>query len=117
MRAVFSLALLACLALPGWSQAADSKDEGQKRPSGPEVEFLDSTEAYWVNKGFNDTLFYGAGGSMNSARNERDQFRSDQALRKIYKPTRVIEIRVDGKTQQVAAPTLKMDGKAVKTSP
>ena len=108
-----ALVLLAGLVLasPSWAQSSSNNDPRPKN-EGPEVEFLDSQDAYWVNKGFNDTLYYGAGGSVNAARLERDQFRDDQALRKIYKPTKVVEIKVNGPAKTV--PVLKIDGKEVK---
>lgn len=117
MKTLLSTALVACLCLPSWSQAA-SENEGQsRRPKGPDIEFLDSTEAYWVNKSFNDTLFYGAGGSVNSVRKERDQFRNDEALRKIYKPTKIVEITVSGNPQTTPMPRLRMDGKEAPSRP
>ena len=63
-RIIMSAFVLGCLAVPGWSQGADAdtsttKATTEKRTGDVEdVEFLDSREAYWVNKGFNDMLYY-----------------------------------------------------------
>lgn len=110
--------LVGCLWASGWAQsdpASPSPSEPAKASSSsnePDVEFIDSKDAYWVNKGFNDTLFYGApGGSVNAVRLERDQFRSDDVLRKIYKPPQGVEVKGSNKT----APVLKMGGKESKT--
>jgi len=115
MRRVIAGALtVLSLMAPTWSQ--ESKPEtsdsttATKRPE-PDVEFVDSQDAYWVTKAFNDTVYYNGGGSINSVRNERDQFRNDEVLRKIYKPAKV-EIKVSSKDAK--GPVLKMGDKEVK---
>ena len=116
MRRVLVCAVaLTCLAAPSWSQGADSDTTAgtktsEKKDSG--VEFLDSSDAYWVTKGFNDTLY--GGGSVNSVRLERNQFRNNDILSKIYKPTKIVEVTINGKVQPPTVPTLKMNGKEVK---
>ncbi len=110
-------AALCCLTGPSWSQGAD-RDTAETAPKnverkGSDVEFIDSTDAYWVTKSFNDTLYCNGGGSVNSCRLERDQFRNDDVLSKIYKPAKV-EVKVNGKVQQPTMPVLKMGGKEVK---
>ena len=47
------LTLLACL---GAAQA-DPPANKDKKEGGPDVNFLNSEESYWVNKGFNDTIY------------------------------------------------------------
>ena len=118
-RILFSAFVLGCLAVPGWSQGAEpdtstTKTATTDKRTGDvdDVEFLDSREAYWVNKGFNDMLYTNGGGSMNSVRAERDKFRADEALNKITKPM-VLEVKVSGKTEAQSLPTLKMDKKEV----
>ncbi|MBT9588847.1 hypothetical protein IV102_36265 [bacterium] len=113
MRRVLAGALtLFCLAAPGWSQGAEPDTAAAPRSrqeQEPDVEFLDSRDAYWVTKAFNDTLYVNGGGSINACRLERDQFRNDDILRKIYKPS-----KVEVKTSSKDVPTLKMGGKDVK---
>ena len=116
MRRLMACALtLFCLAAPGWSQGEPDipKTERTRQEQEPEFEFLDSQDAYWVTKGFNDTLYYNGGGSFNSVRLERDQFRNDDVLRKIYKPGKVevISSSKDSKNP----PVLKMGGQETKT--
>jgi hypothetical protein len=96
------------LASSCWAQSSEAPTP---KSDGPDVRFVDSPDAYWVNKSVNDTLYYGAGGSFNAARHERDQFRDDQALLRIYKPTKTVEIKSSGKAQ--TAPVLRMNGKEV----
>lgn len=118
-RIIMSAFVLGCLAVPGWSQGADAdtsatKATTEKRTGDVEdVEFLDSREAYWVNKGFNDMLYYNGGGTPNSVRAERDKFRADEALNKITKPM-VVEVKVTGKTEAQSMPPLKRGGKEEK---
>jgi len=119
-RILFSAFVLGCLAVPGWSQGAEAdtsptKTETTEKRTGDveDVEFLDSREAYWVNKGFNDMLYTNGGGSLNSVRAERDKFRAEEALNKITKPM-VMEVKVSGKTEAQSIPTLKMGQKEVK---
>ena len=112
MRRVLACALtLFCLAAPGWSQGAepDTAPPPKAAQEDSGVEFLDSPDAYWVTKEFNDTLYMNGGGSINACRLERDQFRSDDVLRKIYKPS-----KVEVKSSSKDVPTLKMGGKDVK---
>ncbi|MBS2037391.1 hypothetical protein JST97_20550 [bacterium] len=120
MRRIFVCAcVFGFLAVPGWSQATGS--DTSTTPTTKEartgdvedVEFIDSREAYWVNKGFNDMLYYNGGGSPSSVRAERDKFRADEALNKITKPM-VVEVKVTGKTEAQSIPSLKMGGKEVK---
>ncbi|MBX3170875.1 MAG: hypothetical protein KF760_25940 [Candidatus Eremiobacteraeota bacterium] len=118
-RIMMSAFVLGCLAVPGWSQGAEAdtsttKPTTEKRSSDVEdVEFIDSREAYWVNKGFNDMLYYNGGGTPNSVRAERDKFRADEALSKITKPM-VVEVKVSGKTEAQSIPPLKIGGKEEK---
>lgn len=117
-RIIMSALVLGCLAVPGWSQGAEpdtsTKATTEKKTGDVEdVEFLDSREAYWVNKGFNDMLYYNGGGTPNSVRAERDKFRADEALSKITKPM-VVEVKVTGKTEAQSIPPLKMGGKEEK---
>jgi hypothetical protein len=113
MRLLLACALaVCCLAGPGWSQGADPDTTPTPRSRSDQdasFEFVDSQDAYWVTKAFNDTLYYNGGGSVNSVRLERDQFRNDDVLRKIYKPSKV---EVKGSTK---GPTLKMGDKEAKT--
>ncbi len=115
-RIIMSAFVLGCLAVPGWSQGADA-DTSTTKPTtektSSDVEFLDSREAYWVNKGFNDMLYYNGGGTYNSVRAERDKFRADEALSKITKPM-VVEVKVSGKTEAQSMPPLKRGGKEEK---
>ena len=106
--------ILLALALPGWSQTP-APTEPARSPGDADVEFIDSQEAYWVNKGFNDVLFYGAQGSINAARNERDQHRSEELMRKLYRGPQVVGAQVGGKKN--ASSVLKINGKEVKVSP
>lgn len=119
---VMCASALVFLALPGWSQTATSETstpttqattEQHKTADIDEVKFLDSREAYWVNKGFSDMLYCNGGGTFNAVRAERDKFRADEALNKITKPM-VFEVKVEGKTEAQSIPTLKMGGKEVK---
>lgn len=105
---VIALTLLSCL---GMARAEPQTDK--KKTSGPDVNFLNSEESYWVNKGFNDTIYTGNSGSQNSARSERDQFRADQALDAIYKPTEVVQVTVVGRPKPATMPTLKMGGREI----
>lgn len=114
MRYACAGLILLALAMPGWSQTPTS-EESPRKPGDAEVEFIDSQEAYWVNKGFNDVLFYGAQGSINAARNERDQHRSEEQIRKLYRGPQVIEAQVSGKKS--SGSVLKINGKEVKVSP
>lgn len=121
MRRIFVCAcVLGFLAVPGWSQATGSDaststptTSDKKTGDVEDVEFIDSREAYWVNKGFNDMLYYNGGGGPSSVRAERDKFRADEALNKITKPM-VVEVKVTGKTEAQSIPPLKMGGKEVK---
>jgi hypothetical protein len=115
-RILFSAFVLGCLAVPGWSQGAQADTKPattEKKTDVEDVEFLDSREAYWVNKGFNDMLYYNGGGSVNAVRAERDKFRADEALSKITKPM-VVEVKVTGKTEAQSMPPLKIGGKEEK---
>jgi len=117
-RIILSALVLGCLAVPGWSQGAqpDTSDKAnteKKTGDVEDVEFLDSREAYWVTKGFNDMLYYNGGGTPNSVRAERDKFRADEALNKITKPM-VVEVKVQGKTEAQSMPPLKIGGKEEK---
>lgn len=114
MRKVLACAaLLFCFAAPTWSQEPQSEPDTTRTRAEqePDVEFLDSADAYWVTKGFNDTLYYNGGGSVNSVRLERDQWRNDEALKKMQKPLGKIEVKGKSATR----PVLKMGGKEVKT--
>jgi len=118
-RIILSALVLGCLAVPGWSQGAEpdtsaTKTTTEKKTGDVEdVEFLDSREAYWVTKGFNDMLYYNGGGTPNAVRAERDKFRADEALNKITKPM-VVEVKVQGKTEAQSMPPLKIGGKEEK---
>ncbi|MBN9414029.1 hypothetical protein ABS71_22600 [bacterium SCN 62-11] len=118
-RIVLSALVLGCLAVPGWCQGAEADTSTtkttteKKNDGGQDVEFLDSREAYWVNKGFNDMLYYNGGGTPNAVRAERDKFRADEALSKITKPM-VVEVKVTGKTEAQSIPPLKIGGKEEK---
>jgi len=91
-----------------------TKENTPERPGGTEVDFVDSSEGYWLNRGLNDTI-YGANGSYNSVRLERNQVRSGEALNKIYKPPTVVEVTVNGKVLRSPTPPLKIDGKVVES--
>ena len=83
-----------------------------KALQGAEVDFLDSKDAYWVHKGFNDTIFGVNSGSFNNVRHEREQFREDEMIKNLYKPTKVVDVVVNGKKVDMATP-LKMQGRKV----
>jgi hypothetical protein len=119
MRILSAALVASLLAAPAFAQSNSNRyQEGEnakiRELQSPEVEFLNSSEAYWVTKGYNDMLYYGNGGSVNSVRLERDQFRADQALQGIYKPAQIVEIKVNGKVTNPVVPTLKMGGKEVR---
>ena len=77
-----------------------------------DLDFVDSKEAYWVHKGFNDTMFGVNSGSFNNARHERAQARDEEVIRKLYKPTQVVEMVVKGKVINPATP-LTIQGKKI----
>lgn len=116
---LITLVAAASLLSPAWSQTTEAVPSNQERPKngGPDVEFVDSEEAYWVNRGFNDMLYYGANGSPNSVRLERNQYRADKALNKIYKPPQGVEIIKNGQVQPQTPPKLKIDGQEARTRP
>jgi len=93
--------------------ARDAKaiEQQRKEVEGMQFDFVDSSEAYWVTRSLNDTL-YNAGGSVNSVNLERDQVRQDAKLSKMYKPPEVVEVRVQGK-KVGPMPNLKINGKVV----
>lgn len=107
---VLFLASAPCFAQGNVQNQGDSDKVRELRS--PEVQFLDSEDAYWVTRSYNDILFYGAPGSQNAVRLEREQFRSE-ALSGIYKPAQIVEIKVNGKVVNSSIPTLKMGGKEV----
>jgi hypothetical protein len=112
---IAAIALIA-LATPGWSQQGtkskpapanpDSKTSVQNDTTSPgyrdlqdtDVQFVDAPDAYWVNRGFNDTIF-GSSGSVNAVRSERNQSRDDEIFNKLKKPQQKIEVLVNGKSQ------------------
>lgn len=49
--------------------------EGGANP--PEVRFLECDHHYWLHRGMNDSLYYGGGGSFNSAQADRYQGRRE----------------------------------------
>lgn len=49
----------------------------EKAATPPELRFLDCDHHYWVHRGFNDALYYGGGGSLNSAQSDRFQSRRE----------------------------------------
>jgi hypothetical protein len=113
---VLALCLTVSAQTPSTPEATTAPEEPSKRQiQDADVEFVDSEEAYWVNKGFNDVLFYGAQGSVNAARNERDQHRSEALVRKLYRGPQVIGAQVGGKKSSPSL--LKINGKEVKVSP
>ena len=99
---------------PGDGSSVQSNTNNPKRQElqQTEVDFLDSKEAYWVHKGFNDTIFGVNSGSFNNVRHEREQAREDEMIKKLYKPTQVVEIVVKGKTIDPATP-LKIQGRKI----
>lgn len=113
---VLALCFTVSAQAPSTPADTPAPEEASKREiRDADVEFVDSEEAYWVNKGFNDVLFYGAQGSVNAARNERDQHRSEALVRKMYRGPQVVGAQVGGKK---ASPSLlKINGKEVKVSP
>lgn len=117
MRISTAILALSLLAAPAYAQSSSRYNEAEnakmRELQTPEVQFLNSSEAYWVTKGYNDMLYYGNGGSPNAVRLERDQFRVDQALHGIYKPAQIVEIKVNGKVVNSGVHTLKMGGKEV----
>ena len=95
-RLLLALVLVSVLT-PAFAQANRSAEEvyggaqtsanGQSKQDlqSAEVEFVDSPNAYWVNRGVNDTI-YGSGGSVNAVRFERYQTRDEALLNKLRKP-------------------------------
>lgn len=81
--------------------------------SSTEVKFVDSEGAYWVNKGFNDTMFGVNPGSFNEARHERDQARYDAIINGLNKKTAVAEVIYQGKVLDQNVTPLKMQGRSV----
>lgn len=122
-KGLFALGLgVALLASPALAQEstatttrtpreAKNLEQQRKEVEGMEVDFVDSSEAYWITRSLNDTL-YNAGGSVNSVNLERDQVRKDDKIAKMYKPPQVVEVRVKGKPVG-PMPTLKINGRVV----
>ena len=76
-----------------------------------EFDFVDSSEAYWVTRGLNDTL-YNAGYSPNAVSAERDQVRGTaEKVTKMYKPPEVVQMYYKAKTGP--PPTLRINGVVV----
>ena len=121
---VATLLLGTLTAFPTWAEpnkqnprsGVRTDDEKRKDLEGTDVEVVDSSEGYWLNRGLNETL-YGANGSFNSVRLERNQARTDEALSKIYKAPTVVEVTVNGRVLKSPTPPLKMNGKVVDTAP
>jgi hypothetical protein len=122
LKGLVALGLVAALfAAPAQAQTQDTTkrtardakaiEQQRKEVEGMQFDFVDSSEAYWVTRGLNDTL-YNAGGSVNSVNLERDQVRQDAKLSKMYKPPEVVEVRVQGK-KVGPMPNLKINGKVV----
>jgi hypothetical protein len=81
--------------------------------SSTELKFVDAEGAYWVNKGFNDTMFGVNPGSFNEARHERDQSRFDAVINGLNKKTTVDEVIYQGKVLDQNVTPLKMQGRSV----
>lgn len=47
----------------------------RRRGNPPEIRFLECDNHYWIHRGTSDTLYYGGGGSLNSAHADRFQGR------------------------------------------
>ena len=85
----------------------------KENKSSTELKFVDSEGAYWVNKGFNDTMFGVNSGSFNEARHERDQARYDAIINGLNRKTTVAEVIYQGKVLDQSVTPLKMQGRAV----
>jgi hypothetical protein len=85
-----------------------SNDTNQVR----RINLFDSESAYWVNKGFNDTMFGVNTGSFNEAHHEERQKRNDDKINKITKKNAPTEIIYEGKVQDPVTP-LKIEGRKV----
>jgi hypothetical protein len=108
---------LMVLASPGWAQQgtkskpapsnpdsatsvqSDSTSPGYRDLQDTDVQFVDAPDAYWVNRGFNDTIF-GSSGSVNAVRSERNQSRDDEIFNRLKKGPQKIEVLVNGKSQE-----------------
>ena len=110
---------VALLASPAFAQDttkkspkdAKTQEQQKKDAEGMEFDFVDSSEAYWVTRSLNDTL-YNAGYSPNAVNSERDQVRVDGKLSRMYKPPEVVEIKVKGRPVG-PMPTLRINGMVV----
>lgn len=123
MNVIKSVALATCLSfglmLAGpvaaeKSEKAKSKEtvaQEEEEDRGPDVSFMDSTEAQWFRRSVNDSVYW-PGYSPNAVFIERDQVRTQKL--NIYKPT--TEVRF-GKLQSRQAPPpdykLTVNGKVV----
>lgn len=92
------LALLVSPALaqetkPKAPRDAKTLEQQKKDAEGMEFDFVDSSEAYWVTRSLNDTIF-NAGYSPNAVNLERDQVRRDDKISRMYKPPEVVEVRI-----------------------
>lgn len=109
---------LILLTIPALAQEAPKRtareaktiEQQRKEVEGMDFDFVDSSEAYWVTRSLNDTLYNQ--GSVNAVNLERDQVRKDDKLATMYKPPEVVEVRVKGKPVG-PMPTLKINGKVI----
>ena len=81
-----------------------------------EVNFIDSPGAYWVNKGFNDTIFGVNTGSFNEARHEERQARDEELINRLTKKATVVEVIYQGKLLDQSVTPLKMQGRKIQLS-
>lgn len=122
MNVIKSVALATCLSfglLLAGPVAAEKSEKAKSKETvaqeeddrGPDVSFMDSTEAQWFRRSVNDSVYW-PGYSPNAVFIERDQVRTEKL--NIYKPT--TEVRF-GKLQSRQAPPpdykLTVNGKVV----
>jgi hypothetical protein len=122
---LFGLATLLLLTLPALADTPQKESEAdpqvQTNASSPmrrqlqdtEVNFIDSPKAYWVHKGFNDTIFGVNTGSFNEARHEERRARDEEVIKKLTHKAPVIEIIYEGKVLDRAVTPLTMQGRKI----